>query len=139
MKKFKIIAVLFTLTCILSLNNIKADGYIGLMGVKIPAFQGTYESSSQKKTTYSYQYVYSLGAIDNLSGDDRGIEARPYNIGVKYEPVPQRVLTKLKAASSSGLGAIPGDYKLQMKATRWLASSATVSLTWYLDEQYINI
>ena len=132
MKKFKIVAAIFALTCILSLNNIKADSYLGFAGITLPAAQGTYVSSKATKTTLSNQYVKSYGAIDVLSGDDRGVGARLYNLGTSR--VTLSVGNYVQLQNNGSLGQIQGDYQLEFRATRWTVTSATLSAMWILDD-----
>ncbi len=132
MKKFKIVAAIFALTCILSLNNIKADSYLGFAGITLPAAQGTYVSSNATKTTLSNQYVKSYGAIDVLSGDDRGVGARLHNLGTSR--VTLSVGNYVQLQNNGSLGQIQGDYQLEFRATRWTVTSATLSAMWILDD-----
>lgn len=131
MKKFKIVALIFALTCILSLNNIKADSYLGFAGISVPAAQGTYVSSNAKKTTLSDQYVKSGGAIDVLSGDDRGIASRIHNIGASRVNLVVNQYVKL---DHNGIAQAPSTYQLEFRATRWTVTSATLSAMWILDD-----
>lgn len=133
MKKFKFVAALFVITCILSLSNIKADSYLGLSGIAIPAMQGTYTSANATKTTYSNQYVKSFGAVDNLSGDDRGIGARIYGIGTSYVTLSVGNYVQMQN-NNSGVGSIPSSYQLQLRATKWTVTSATLTAMWVLDD-----
>lgn len=131
MKKIKIIITLFILTCILSLSNIKADSYLGFAGIKVPAAQGTYVSSEAKKITISDQYVRSNGAIDVLSGDDRGVAAKIHNVSQRSVTLSVGNYVKLDA---NGIGQAPATYQLEFRATRWTATAATLSAMWILDD-----
>ena len=132
MKKYKIVGVLFALTCILSLKNIKADSYLGFTNITIPSMQGVYTSSSITKTTWSNQYAQKISAIDNMSGDDRAIGARINGIGASYVTLSQGQYVQLQNTTVGGYNA--GTYQLQLRANKWTVSSASFAGTWILDD-----
>lgn len=123
--------MIFALTCILSLNHIKADSYLGFAGISVPSAQGTYVSSSARKTTLSDQYVKSSGAIDVLLGDDRGIASRIHNIGASRVNL---VVNKYIKLDPNGIAQAPATYQLEFRATKWTVTSETLSAMWILDD-----
>ncbi len=139
MKKIGFVATLFAITCVLSLGNIKADYYLGFAGIKLPAFSGTYKSSQAKKTTYDVQKVDSYGAIDNLSGDDRAVQANLYNIGTSYVDLKTGQYVKLNYVSSSGLGYAPGTYQILFRCKKSTVTAATLSAMWVLDPSIYGV
>ena len=134
MGKFKIIAVLFAITCVLSLNNIKADSSLGFNNITIPSAQGVYESSSVKKVTTSTQYVKGFGAYDTMSGDGRALLARISGTSTYYDVIDDQYVNIDPLRLSNN----PGTYKLQVKAKRWTVSTAKANLYWILDDYLIN-
>lgn len=140
MKKFGIVATLFAITCVLSLENIKADSYLGFSGIKLPAFSGNYTSSKTKKTTDSIQKVKSFGAVDNLSGDDRAVEAKLANIATTYVDLKTGSYVDLKYVTSSGEGWYNGNYQIQFRCKKSTLSTSTLSAMWVLDpDLYPNL
>ncbi len=133
MKKVKFIVVLFLLTCITSLANIKADSYLGFTGITIPSLQGIYTSTAVNKKTMSDQYISKTGAIDKLSGDERAIGARIQGATTSYVTVPKDSYAKL-GSGSTGLGLSPVAHKLEMRANKWTVSSISFSGIWILDD-----
>lgn len=132
MKKIKITLVLFLLTCITSLVNIKADSYLGFAGVTLPAGQGIFTSTAVNKKTMSEQYISKTGAIDKLSGDERAIGARIQGVST-YVTVPKGSYAKLDSGDT-GLGLSTVAHKLQLRANKWTVSSVSFSGIWYLDD-----
>ena len=133
MKRIKIVAVLFLLTCITSLANIKADSYLGFTGVTIPAMNGIYTSSAVNKTTMSEQYIMKTGATDKLSGDERAIGARIMGATTSYVTVTKDSYAKLDSGTT-GLGLTPVAHQLEMRANKWTVSSVSFSGIWILDD-----
>lgn len=133
MKKFGIIATLFAITCVLSLGDIKADSYLGFAGIKLPALSSAYTSDEVQKTTDSIQKVKSFGAVDNLSGDDRAVEAKLANIATTYVDLKTGSYVDLKYVTSSSEGWYHGKYKIQFRCKKATLSTATLSAMWVLD------
>ena len=75
MKKMKLVFLVFVVTCILSIMNVKAS-YLVISGITIPRFSGIYTSDEAVKDTFSNQYMKKIGAVDKNSGDGRAIEAQ---------------------------------------------------------------
>ncbi|MCI8347040.1 MAG: hypothetical protein HFJ12_03715 [Bacilli bacterium] len=136
MKKFKIIMGLLALTTILSINNIKASGVMTYVDIKIPSMQGIYTTEKETKNTISEQYIYTVGAVDYLSGDDRVIGARLKDITTSYMIATEGRYVQLDSSNTS-LGATPGEYQLQLKANKWTMSAVHYTGTWYLDENLL--
>lgn len=133
MKKLKIVVSLFLFTCILSLNNIKADSYLNFASITVPSMQGIYTSSSVYKTSLSNQYIKKIAAIDKLSGDERTIGARLKDVTTYYAKTVKGSYVQL-FNNNSGLGQTTGSYKLQLKAEKWTATSSAFSGSWILDD-----
>lgn len=138
MKKIKIVIGIFALSCILSLTNVKASSFFGFNSITVPGMQGTYTTKdSVEKTTYSDQYVRKAGATDKLSGDDRNVGAKLTDVTTYYVETVKDKYVKL-FNNNSGLGSIPGNYKLTLRAGTWTVSSIYFSGTWVLDDYLIN-
>lgn len=133
MKIVKTIAILFALTCVTSLMNVKADGSYAFLAVTIPAAQGNYTSPSVTKTTWSNQYVKSTGATDNVSGDGRAVKARLKNISNSYTTLTKNSYVQLYAGDT-GLGTAPNSYQLQVASVNWFLTAASWSGNWILDD-----
>ena len=137
MNKIKMVGFIFLFTLILSIANVKADSYLGLVGVTIPRLHGVYTSPSVEKTTISNQYVKKIGAVDNLSGDDRAMGARLKNVTTYYASLVTGQYTQL-FNDNAGLGQTTGNYQLQLRATKSTVSTVSFSGTWILDDYLIN-
>lgn len=137
MKNFKIILGLLVVTTLLSVSNIKASGVMTYTRISIPAFNGIYTTESETKTTMSEQYIHTIGAVDWLSGDARIIGARLNNITTQYVIATEGQTVQLPSENTS-IGATPGDYKLDLKAQKWTATTVYYTGTWYLDDYYIR-
>lgn len=133
MNKVKIVIGVFILTCVLSVMNVKADSYLGLVGVKVPAMLDTYTTGNVKKTTISNQYIKKIGATDVLSGDEREIGARLQEVTTYYVTTEKGKYVQL-FNDNAGLGATPGNYKLTLRAGSWRATAASFSGNWVLDD-----
>ena len=137
MNKFKIIAILFAITSILSLTNIKAvRNYEGLANITIPAKSGAYVSDSVSKLYDGSQYATNFGAIDQLSSDHRALEGRIYGANLKYVNLKEDTEVELACGSASNeYGCMPSSInKLQVKATKWTLTTATAYIMWVIDK-----
>ncbi len=76
-KLLKVMVLIFVVTGITSVVVAKAyTGYVGFADVSIPSFQGLYYGPTAYKETSSKQYAHKLHAYDNLSHDERAIDAQ---------------------------------------------------------------
>lgn len=125
MKKIKIVAAIFLITFIMSMFEVKADSYLALINVSIPAFAGNYMTDYQKKTTYSPQYI--------KRGSDSGtIGARLENVTTYYVKTEKDKYVQL-FSDNAGLGDIPANYKLSLR-NNWSVLKSNFTGMWLLDD-----
>ena len=133
MKKIKIVLSVLAVSCILSLMNVKASSYLGIIGVNIPSMMGLYKTPYVTKTTISDQYVRGV-AIDNLTAQNRAVGARLEGVTTQYVRIPSTDQYVKLFNDNAGLGAIPANYQLTIRAENWGLTSATFSGMWILDD-----
>ena len=136
MKIIKFVSFLLVATCITSFMNVKADGYLSILSVTLPSWSGNYLSSSATKTTISDQYVKSAGAVDNLSGDGRAVEARVYGINT-YTTLVKNSNVKLYAGNTH-LAQGTGSHRLEVRSVKSLLTTATWSGTWIIYDYLLT-
>lgn len=125
MNKIKFLSIVFLATIIMSIFDVKADSYLSLLNVSIPAFSNNYTTDYQKKTTYSSQYI--------KKGSDTGtIGARLENVTTYYVTTEKDKYVKL-FSDNAGLGDIPADYKLSLRNS-WSVIKTNFTGMWILDD-----
>ena len=133
MKKFlKVMLLLLVVTGITSVLGANAyTGHVGFAGVAIPNFQGLYYGPTAYKETNSKQYGYKLHAYDNLSHDERAIDAQVC-LGSSCT-----AWLRLPAGSKKTWGNTMTmanvDYSIRLRNGTSLMTGSSFYGTWYLD------
>ena len=135
MKKMKLVFLVFVVTCILSIMNVKAS-YLVISGITIPRFSGIYTSDEAVKDTFSNQYMKKIGAVDKNSGDGRAIEAQIQGALTGFILLNDNQFTVLPN-SNSGYGEMPGTYRILLKSKKSLITEAYFTGKWVLDENLL--
>lgn len=136
MKKIKVVLIVFLITCVSSLMNVKA-GYLVMSSITIPSFKGYFTSDEAVKETYSNQYMKKIGAVDKLSGDGRAILGCISGVSGGFTDLVDNEFTILEN-SPSGYGQIPATYRLLLQSKKWLVTEAYFTGNWVLDENILN-
>ena len=132
MRKIKILFGLLIVTCVFSLLGVNASSYASFIGIDIPAFNGNYTSGYYTKTEYGNQYFKKTSAIDQLSGDERAIQARLKDTAESWVTAPKGQVVQLDSSNyGSGLGT--GSYRINIRASKSTVSKAWFNGYWYLD------
>lgn len=136
MKSIKTILVVFTVSVILGLTGVNALGeHVSYVGFKLKAHSGVETSEVYQKTKEGVQYMYTIGAVDNITGGDRSVSAQV--VGAK----PAEYITAPEGQYSSWAESFTKDihgYYLNLKATKSTFATVTYTGTWYLDDALIN-
>ena len=133
MKKLKVIISVFILSFALRLAGVGATSYLDLKNVAVPAYQGIYSSQAVIREGGPCA-LYMVSAIDNMSGDTRGVRARVVQkITPTYQSLWSPALTPDTTYNftmdTNGTGIPFGGPQLELQATRWLMSKATFNGT----------
>ncbi|MCM1370969.1 MAG: hypothetical protein NC181_03665 [Clostridium sp.] len=131
MKYLKGTLVAFVATFIFSLVYVSAGNTLTFIDITIPGFQGTYTSEQRDKTdNINMQYIEKYDAIDDLSGDNRAVNARVRGMlaGMQNSSWVATVAdTKVALGDNS---KTLGSWKMELKANKWLVSSASFWGMW---------
>ena len=132
MKYLKTTLVLFIATFVFAIVNVKAQ-VIGIVGITIPSFKGTYMSSQRDKSYDNLQYIKKASCRDDFSGDGRVIDARAHGLlaGMKDSPwVEAKSNQKVSfGANSKTIGL----WRLYLQSRKSLPTTATFSGEWTID------
>ena len=131
MKKVKIILGLFVLTCIMSAAHVNAES-LGFTGVTVPGWQGVYTSPTMYKQSHGRQTIEKYSALDSFSSDERAIGARLKGVTSNYVTTVKNAEVDLPG-TNPGAGMLDGNYQLQLRANKLLATSASFNGYWKLD------
>lgn len=134
MKKIlKIMFLVFAVSGVVSVVSVKAyTSYVGFAGVSIPSFQGIYSGPSAYKETYSQQYAHKLHAYDNLTNDERAIDAQVClgSTCTDWLRLPQGQTKTWGNTMTMGNNTI---YNIRMRNGTSLVTGSSFYGDWYLD------
>ena len=134
MKYLKATMALFVATLCLGLVGVSARQYTQLINIKIPAFSGEFISKQVDKGDdwNLTQKVKKTSISDDWSGDGRAIEGR---IQGMFHGMITTGWKNLPQGSNIDFGSgteVQGGWKLWLKSTKTLPSTATGSFNWDL-------
>ena len=134
MKKFlgAVVAV-FVVAGMVNALGVKAyTGYVGFLGVAIPNFQGIYVGPEATKETTSQQYAHKLHAYDNLSHDERAIDAQVClgSTCNSWLRLPQGQVKTWGNSMMYGNGTV---YTIRLRNGTSLITGSSFYGDWYLD------
>ena len=135
MKVLKGLAITFVLSVTAACVGVQADDYMGLLGIKIPGFNGTYTSVTVKKTDYNNQFQKSINTVPRGVGVRAQVNNTNGDHG-KYYTLNMGGCTKI--TGTDGVGTNPGNYKLNLQTTSFQFGSTEYTGTWVLDENLKN-
>lgn len=133
MKFIKGLLVAFVVSCIFAVSNASAFGK-AFVGITIPGFTGIWTSpSSETKLDSGYQYLYTAGIRDNVTGELRKVEARTKKSSESLKYSSWKKVTVDQTINWGTGNQEPGVYHLQARAQTSTIASISYSGSWYTN------
>lgn len=137
MKRIKVVLGIFIFSIIFSISGVSAVVPQDWINVKLPAFSGIVEGDYYVyKTIEGQQYNNTILTQDSLTKKERAISVRTVRFGglsSSWIDSPQGSIVTWSSADANN-NTRPGDYNLQVKATRSTLASTYYWGQWHLDD-----
>lgn len=133
MKFIKGLLVAFVISCVFAVSNASAFSK-SFVGITVPGFKGIWTSGAESKTPDTgYQYLYTAGIRDSITGELRKIEARTKKVseGLKYSS--WKKVTVDKTINWGSENQEPASYALQLRAQTSTLATVSYSGAWYTN------
>lgn len=133
MKFIKGLLVAFVVSCVFAVSNASAFGK-AFVGITIPSFKGIWTSpSSETKLDSGYQYLYTAGIRDNITGELRKVEARTKRTSGSLDYSDWVKVTVDQTINWGTQNNIPATYALQARAQTSTLATISYSGSWYTN------
>lgn len=134
MKFIKGLLIAFVVSCVFAVSNASAFGK-AFVGITIPKLKGTWTSpDSQEKLDSGYQYLYTAGIRDNITGELRKVEASTIKVTEGNKASLWKKVTVDKTINWGDENKYPGFYKLRLRAQTSTIATVSYSGSWYSNE-----
>ena len=133
MKFIKGLLIAFVVSCVFAVSNASAFGK-AFVGVTIPGFKGIWTSpSSEEKLDNGYQYLYTAGIRDNVTGELRKVEARTKKSSGSLDYSDWKKVTVDGTINWGTQNNQQGIYHLQARAQTSTLATISYSGSWYTN------
>lgn len=135
MKYLKVTLLAFIVALCLCLSGVNATQYLKIRGIKVKSFQAAWISEQiDKDFDGNNQKVKKISCNDDVSGDGRAIMGNIKSMfgngaSTGYKDLPQGTNVNFGSGTSEA-----GGYKLLIKSTKSLLTTATAGVNWDLGK-----
>ncbi len=143
-KMVKIAMASLTLSLIVSVMTIKADGFTGVFGIKLPSLSKLTTLTNYQVTKvndYLEQKYYNTGVTAVFGGDYLPLKVRTKNVdtnSISQFLTLNEKQTGVWKANSANINYFAGKYVLQMKTGKSTVWGGNHSGLWYYDVEPVS-